>query len=346
MTKDAAQRSRWAFYEAITIDLGVWTISWMPEKCERNSKMEHKVLVAVDDSMHCRTCLSYLRSMFEVIPDLSITLYHVQPTVSVFLAEEARKNLKAKKALEKVIEKNRQEAVKVLDRCKEVLARSGLPVERVETYTSQKITGLAKDIIDKGLAGQYDAIVVGRRGISGLQKWVMGSVSSKLVEHSPLPVWIVSGKSFNTRFMVAVDGSVSALKALDHVLFMVGGNPSIGITLFHVRPTLGDYCVVDFGDDEESAERVVEKGNRMCLEGFYGQVRHRLKEHRVDEKRITHMEVDRKLAVGKTILDTAKEQNYGTVVIGRRGMGRSFYMGSVSNYIIKNTVDRVVWMVP
>jgi len=308
--------------------------------------MEHKVLVAVDDSMHTRTCLSYLKTMFEVIPNLSITLYHVQPTVSDFLTEEARKNPKGKKALEKVIENNREEAVKVLDRCKEVFARSGLPVERIGTYTSQKITGLAKDIIDKGLAGQYDAIVVGRRGISGLQKWMMGSVSSKIVEHSPIPVWVVSGKSFNPRFLVAVDGSVSALKALDHVLFMVGENPSIGITLFHVRPTLGDYCVVDFSDDEETVERIVEKGDRVCLDGFYGHVKHRLKEYKVDEKRIIHMEVTRKVAVGKTILDTAKEQNFGTIVIGRRGTGKAFYMGSVSNHIIKNTVDRVVWMIP
>ncbi|MBW1954953.1 MAG: universal stress protein [Deltaproteobacteria bacterium] len=307
--------------------------------------MERKVLVAVDDSIHTRTCLSYLNFLAARIPDFSVTLFHVQPTISDYLVEEARKNLKAKNTLDTLIEKNRGESAAVLDRCRQTLIRGGLPVEKIETHTSQKISGLAKDIIDKGVADQYDAIVTGRRGLSGLQKWVMGSVSSNLVEHSPVPVWIVTGKSFNARILVAVDGSASALKAVDHALFMAGPADSLKITLFHVRSVFQDYRAVAF-EDAKPVQQMLKKKNRGCMEDFFRKVRMKFREHGVDEKRVEFREEDRKLSVAQAILAASKVHEFGTIVVGKRGIGRSFYMGSVSNAIIKNSTDRVVWMVP
>ncbi len=308
--------------------------------------MERKILVAVDDSMHSRTSLSYLKTLMEGTPDLSMTLFHVQPAISDFLVEESKKSFEGRRALEKVIEKNRQAAVEILDRCKAMLMRSGVSPEKVVIETSPMIAGMAKDIIDKGLAGQFDAIVAGRRGLSGLQKWMLGSVSSRLVEHSPIPVWIVGTKSFNHRVLVAVDGSPSSLKALEHVLFMISADASAGITLFHIRPTLADYSVADLVFDPEPPQSILEKGNRTCMDDFYRQVRRRLEEYRVEERRMAFLEVDRKNGVAQTILKASKEHDYRTVVVGKRGTGRSFFMGSVSSHIINKGVNCAVWIVP
>jgi len=308
--------------------------------------LERNILVAVDDSIHTRTCLSYLKTLFPRIPDLSMTLFHVQPAISDFLLEAAKKNSNEKQALDRLLERNQLESLRILERCRDRLVRSGIPEERVEIRTSQKRAGLAKDIIENGVEGLFDAILAGRRGLSGLRKWVMGSVSSNLAEHSPIPLWLVAGKSFNNRILAAVDGSASALKALEHALFMVGENPSVRITLFHVRPKLRDYCVIDFIADAESPERMVQEGNRMCLDNFYGKLRLKLQEYGVDENRIDYVEVDRKLAVAQTILNAAREHDYGTLVIGRRGTEGAVFMGRVSNYILKHSTDRAVWMVP
>jgi nucleotide-binding universal stress UspA family protein len=307
--------------------------------------MKRKILVAVDDSMHTRTCLSYLKLVSDHIPNLSMTLFHVQPTVSDYLREEAQKSLKGRQALETLIKRNRKASVTVLEGCREKLHRLGMPREQVEIQTAQKVAGLAKDIIDKGLAGQYDAIVAGRRGHTGLQKWMMGSVSSKLVEHSPLPVWIVAGNFFNARILVAVDGSAASLKAVDHVLFMAGENPLIQITLFHVRPTKNAASGPD-GAANKATTHMIEKGHRRCLDDFYEQVRRMLEAQGMDEKRIAFTVVDRKRSVAQTILKTSETLNFGTVVLGKRGGGRAFYMGSVSNALVRNSADRVIWIVP
>ena len=52
--------------------------------------------------------------------------------------------------------------------------------------------------------GLYDAIVVGRRGLSRAQKTFMGSVSAKLTTHSRvIPVWVVDGDVRSMKILVA-----------------------------------------------------------------------------------------------------------------------------------------------
>jgi len=46
-------------------------------------------------------------------------------------------------------------------------------------------------LIDVGQSVGADLIVVGARGLSGLQRFLLGSVSSKLSHHSPISVMVV-----------------------------------------------------------------------------------------------------------------------------------------------------------
>ena len=45
------------------------------------------------------------------------------------------------------------------------------------------------------------------------------------------------------------------------------------------------------------------------------------------------------------IVDEAKKENYGTVVIGRRGASKAFFMGSVSRYVLDRFSNRALWLV-
>lgn len=40
-------------------------------------------------------------------------------------------------------------------------------------------------------AQEFDLLVVGHRGIGGIEKMVLGSVSEKIVQHAPCSVWVV-----------------------------------------------------------------------------------------------------------------------------------------------------------
>ena len=51
-------------------------------------------------------------------------------------------------------------------------------------------------------------------------------------------------------------------------------------------------------------------------------------------------------SVGKAIMDFSEKGDYRTLVVGRRGIDRSFFMGSVSRYMINNLSDGAVWVIP
>ena len=49
----------------------------------------------------------------------------------------------------------------------------------------------AKEIVDLAVMTEADLIIIGSRGLSGIKKWVLGSVSEKVAQQSPCPVLIV-----------------------------------------------------------------------------------------------------------------------------------------------------------
>jgi nucleotide-binding universal stress UspA family protein len=206
--------------------------------------------------------------------------------------------------------------------------------------------GVCKDILDCAHQGLYDAILVGRRGLSRIQKTFMGSTTAKLVEHSQvIPVWVVDGDVTSMRVMLAVDGSEASLRAVDHLAFMLTGNQKIRVTLFHVMPTLRDYCVVNFDEKESDVGEIIARGAKRCIEHFYAHALDKFKEGGLKDNQIEFKVIKRAVNVGKAIFDHARKGDYGTVVVGRRGANSAFFMGSVSRYLLDKISDRALWVV-
>ncbi len=308
--------------------------------------MDKKILLAVDGSVHSTRAVTYAVRISSVMQGLTYTLFCVQPTVSQFLLDEAETDLKTRAELKRVIRKNAEFARDILEKHKTRMVGMGIDEKRIETATQQKVMGICKDILDCAEQGLYDAILVGRRGLSRIEKTFMGSTTAKLVEHSRvIPVWVVDGDVTSTKLMLAVDGSEASLRAVDHLSFMVGENENIKVTLFHVRPTLRDYCVINFDEKESDVGKVIARGAKRCIEHFYAHAQHKFREVGLQEDQIELKVTRRAMDVGKAILDLARKGNYGTVVIGRSGANKAFFMGSVSKYVLDKISDRAVWVV-
>ena len=58
----------------------------------------------------------------------------------------------------------------------------GVPDAVIALMTLPRKSGAAKDIIEYSTAMQVDAILLGRRGLSGLAETFLGSVSANVVE--------------------------------------------------------------------------------------------------------------------------------------------------------------------
>jgi nucleotide-binding universal stress UspA family protein len=309
--------------------------------------MEKKILLAVDDTVHTICAMRYAVRMASEVTKLWFTLFYVQPTISQYLLEEAEKDIEAKEKLKTRMRKNHENAHGILEKLKNQMARMGIQEDHIDTHTQPKVLGLAKDIMDRAQQGLYDAIVVGRRGLSKVQKALMGSVTATLIEHASfIPVWVVDGEVTSSKIMLAVDGSESSLRAADHLSFMIGENPNVTLTLYHVRPSVGEICTIDFGDKGSAEEDLMPQGAKGCIDRFYARAVQIFKNAGIDEKRI-EIKTSRPLVnIGKSIVNEAKKGNYGTVVIGRRGQSQSFFMGSVSRSVIDATRSCALWIVP
>jgi nucleotide-binding universal stress UspA family protein len=310
--------------------------------------MQKKILLAIDDSPHSRQAVDYAGRMKDLVPGLGVTLFHVQPSVSQFLLDEAQRSGPALAELNRVAARNAEAAKGLLAKNQDLLVRAGVAESAIELQTLARQQGLAKDILDYAQNGLFDAILLGRRGISSVQQMFMGSVSAHLVENSQvIPVWLVDGNVNSTRVMAAVDGSESALRAVDHMAFMLSGNPEVKVRFFHVAPRLKDFCEINFSQEPTGGfETLLTQGDKRCMDDFFSAALAKLRATGFQESQIETETMATLVSVGDAILKAAREGGFGTIVLGRRGMNKSFFGGKVSYLVSHKISDAALWLVP
>ncbi|MFN3534917.1 MAG: universal stress protein [Desulfatiglandales bacterium] len=145
--------------------------------------MEKRVLIAVDESEGSLKALKFVAeslskehkiTLFSVLPDTMIVCQmHDETLTPYFLAQRD-----AFCALE---DKKKGLLSEALNRGREILLSSGFPRQNVEIKLEREKKGVAKDIIAEAEKG-YDLVVLGRRGLSGLKEFFLGSVSQKVLQ--------------------------------------------------------------------------------------------------------------------------------------------------------------------
>jgi nucleotide-binding universal stress UspA family protein len=181
-----------------------------------------------------------------------------------------------------------------------------------------------------------------------VEQMFMGSVSAHLIQNSAvIPVWLVDGDVRSTRVMAAVDGSESALRAVDHMAFMLSGNPEVRVCFFHVAPRLKDYCEIDFGAEAGGGwEDLIVQGDRRCMEDFFPAARAKLHEAGFRDDQIETRTAATLVSVADTILKAAREGGFGAIIMGRRGINKSFFGGKVSYTVSQKISNAALWLVP
>lgn len=310
--------------------------------------MQKEIMIAVDDSRHSNNAVQYAIGIHGLLKDVKFILMHVQPTISEYLLDEAKQSPKAFAELEKVNRKNADEARRILEKYGQQMTAAGVAESALELKTQPRMLGVAKDILEFSAAGHYDALILGRRGLSGLEEVFIGSVSANIVDNSKdTPIWLVDERGSSGDIMVAVDGSQNSLKAVDHLASIIGGNSDVRLSFFHVTPRLKDFCPVDFEETAaEALEEIIRKGDKACIDHFFSHAKKRLHEAEIQENQITFKVRESVLRVGKAVLDEYRQGNFGTLVVGRRGMNRKYFTGSVSRYLINQFSNGALWVVP
>jgi len=307
-----------------------------------------KIMIAVDDSLHSKNAVRYAARISVWVKNMSYVLFHVQPMLSQYLEDEARTNFKSRNQLNQIKAKNIEASHRLLEQYKSQMVQTGIEESQIQIVTQPKNLGIAKDIIEYALKGRYDALVLGRRGISGLVGFFMGSVSSSIVQNSKVtPVWMIDGNVTPAKILVPIDGSEYSLRAINHLAFIVSDNSDLNLTFLHVTPKLKNFCEIDFEIKEADAfEDLIIKGNQNCIDNFYDLALKKLKEFGIKEDQIEIKTVTQPLSIGAPIVDEVQTGNFDTIVMGRSGINKRFFTGSVTNYVLNNISNAAIWIVP
>ncbi len=282
--------------------------------------MNKHLLLTISDDHSALFGVRFTGFFFENLDELQITLFYTATTPEVVLHNTTDHRLSEQQA------RGREMRGKAaLEYGKEVLMRHGFLEHQINSKLYFGTQSKTSDIILEADRGLYDAVVLGRRGVSWLEEAMGQSVTRDMLEASlGFPFWICRRPDpERANVLLCVDGSAPSLRMTDHVGFMLAHQPRHNITLLTVN---NDNLNLD-------TEHIVTN----CKEILY--------ENGIPPNRVTACSTD-SANVAATILEMADKGNYAVVALGRTG-GTSlqrFFMGTTSSILFNQLTGAVLWI--
>ncbi len=272
-----------------------------------------KILWATDFSEEAEESLLYVDAFAKTFKAKIVAL-HIVPDFAAALYDAA---YVIKGELVQRVEAVKKEAE---DRLKELSKEKGIPFEILvrEGAASKKIIEVAEK-------EQVDLIVLGRRGMSAVEKLFIGSVANQVLRTSPVPILITKKKTGTPQFkkiIVPTDFSEQEESERDFAWKLAKGFGS-ELTLLHVLE-LHDY---------EFSPRVLDD----LMESLLKRLKQRKEREKVDFK-VTE-EVHRSINASVGIVDYAENHNFDMIVISTCVQSKleRFFLGSTTEKVISYT---------
>lgn len=143
--------------------------------------MAQKILVAFDDSENAMRAVAFVARSFK--NDSKVTLFHVlQDTAALceLHSPELTEYFVAQQSNFCVLEEQRKKLIESsLKLAVAVLVEGGFPADNIKSKIEIKKAGVAQDILEECRSG-FDILAMGRRGLSGIKEFFLGSVSQKV----------------------------------------------------------------------------------------------------------------------------------------------------------------------
>jgi nucleotide-binding universal stress UspA family protein len=284
--------------------------------------MYDEILVGVDGSTESERAARYALELAARV-DASVTALHV---VEKRALELARGSSEATEL--------RRDRAAVLAGIEGIAEEVGHPVddELAEGDPATQLTEHADE-------GEADLVVLGRQGLSGVKRRVLGGVTEQVLHHSEVPVLVVpeATDSFAAdRLLVPTDGSENAGLALPHAAELAGIDGGI-VDLLNVIDIDAAGGAFDAGGLEpEFVERLEERG-QAAVDDAADELASLAPDAEI---RTTVQRTDAGSGVATTIAAAVEENGDDLVVMGSHGRGnlRRTLLGSVASKVLR-TVD-------
>jgi len=285
-----------------------------------------KILLATDGSVYSEAAAKFL-TKFKLSQEDEINILHAISWVPIMHEWES---------LVTDFEQIRDKIVpQILNAASDIVANTGAKIST--SFTE----GLAdKAIVDYARDTDADLVVMGAKGVKGIETHLIGSVTKYVAIHSPKPVLIVKHPHKDTpgkcKVLFPTDGSDNSIAAGKFLLSLPLPDDTEVTLLNVVFSALSDIperfsmeinnriknVVASTREWEFSeSEKILEKGLKLLHTQF--------------------PKIEKKTMFGDPpaeIINAAEEINADLIVLGTRGMrGIKGMIGSVSRYILNHT---------
>lgn len=290
--------------------------------------MYQRILVPLDGSATAEQALPYARLLSKGFK-ASIELLRVidSPTADVVDLEHSA-------IMDQLAETAKAQAEEYLANVAGSLRTGGL-----EVSTTILEGDSASSIVSQSEKERGTLVAISTHGRSGLTRWVMGSVSDKVLHATRAPMLIIRSEESApspdvniSGIIIPLDGSELAEQVLPHAV-AVANALGLKATLLRVTPTAGDYFrymdypPADYEDlskeVDDDAVKYLDNINRRVKLGGVSQT----------EERLIHG------SAAFAITDFVKEVPNSLVAMtthGRSGVGR-WVLGSVADRVIRHS---------
>jgi len=136
------------------------------------------ILVPVDGSDNSYRALDAALLLSEKLGS-SIIVIHVMEQFPIT-------HIGSEKLLSEVLEAYKKENQDILSKCSEIATQKGLTIKTVLLQGNP-----ASTILDYSKKEKFDLLIMGSRGLGKFKELILGSVSGKIVHHSPCAVMLI-----------------------------------------------------------------------------------------------------------------------------------------------------------
>jgi nucleotide-binding universal stress UspA family protein len=309
--------------------------------------MEKKLLIGVDASVYSSNTLHYLEQLFAHLDDIRLHLFTVVTCSPSQTPSAWVDPLELLSRMSPEEQKHYGTASKFLRTAVDRLRRNGIRQEQVTTELKIATGSPAEEVLNTARKGRFDALVLGRRGVSKLEELIMGSVSSTMFEKChDVPLWIIDGQVDSRKFLVPVDGSHFTLQAVDHLCFMLKGNPYAEVTLFHSAAMFAQKQDLSMGYCNRFLPQEWCRDNSDNPDLYFLAPRQMLINSGFPPERIHRLETKTGMYPSRQIVRQALLDGHGTIVMGRRDKEIvKGVFGSVTEKVVAMSVNTAVWIV-
>jgi len=144
--------------------------------------MNNRLLVAFDDSENAMRAVEFISKYFT--SDHNITLFNVLPDSAVLCAmnsPELTPYFLSQKSSFCILEDKKKDLInEAMQKAVDKLVAAGFDKKNIEIKIENRRIGIARDLIAESQSG-YDVVILGRRGLSGIKEFLIGSVSQKVL---------------------------------------------------------------------------------------------------------------------------------------------------------------------